>query len=184
MSWDLEVFAPDRPEPGERAEELDAHGVSVDGPLEVEDEDLPEVVAGALLVCRWTVQISVPAGATKGDVRRAERLARALAKESSGLVYDPQEDAIVWPRSVKRLREPVVSRDRDDDGRTLELTWLVARRLDARDGHALVDILQRDLPEALPRRFGGYEPPQGRLERDGAPAFAALWDEDSGPFWY
>jgi hypothetical protein len=39
------------------------------------------------------------------------------------------------------------------------------------------------MPEAVPVRFGEYEPMQGRLERDGDDAFAALWDGDDMPFW-
>jgi hypothetical protein len=39
------------------------------------------------------------------------------------------------------------------------------------------------MPEALPRRFGTYEPMQGRLERDGRRAFTALWDGDESIFW-
>jgi hypothetical protein len=180
MSWDLAVFAPDRPDVADPPRD----DVSVDGPLEVEDEDLPDEVAAALLVCRFSVEISVPAGAPGAAVRAAKRYVRSLAKEAAGVVYDPQEDAIVFPRSTKRLRTPVVSRDRDDDdGGRLELMWLVARRLTAADGEALLDVLERDMAEALPRRFGTYEPMQGRLERDGRGAFTALWDGDSMADW-
>src|SRR3954447_14390301 len=148
MSLDLEVFGPDRPDvSGEPADE----GVVVDGPLEVDDEDLPDVVAGALLTCRWTVQINMPASLSKAGLKRVERYARGLAEAAGGVLYDPQSDAIVFPRSVKRLRQPPASRESEYEGAVLRLEWLVARRLRAPDADALLDILERRMPEARPR---------------------------------
>ena len=39
------------------------------------------------------------------------------------------------------------------------------------------------MSEAVPVRFGEYEPMQGRPERDGDEAFATLWDGDGDMFW-
>src|SRR4051794_29809119 len=171
MSLDLEVFGPDRPDLGDGPSDQD---VVVDGPLKVEEEDLPVVVARVLLTCRWIVQINMPSGLSKAALGRVERYARGLAESASGVVYDPQSDAVVWPRNLKRLREPAVSRDSEYEGAAVELEWLVNRRLRAADAGALLDILERRMPEAVPRRFGAYEPMQGRLERDGRAAFTAL----------
>lgn len=155
----------------------------VDGPLEAEDEDAPADVAAVLLACRWTVQISLPASLAQAQHRLVVRLARALADAGRGVVFDPQEDAIVWPRNPRRVRE-VAAGDHDEDERAhVELELALARELTSEDAHTLLAILRGALPEAVPVRFGDYEPPQGRLERDGDEAFAALWDGGSGPFW-
>ncbi len=164
MSGDLEVWASDRPDvPPAPA------GVEIDGPFAAEDGDAPPAVAAALLTARWTVQLS---GA-------ALELARAIADSGRGVVYDPQEDAIVWPADPAVLRAVEPRRD----GASIQLEWLFARRLERADAHRLLAVLRGAMPEAVPVRFGDHEPMQGRLDRDGDDAFAALWDGTSNPFW-
>jgi hypothetical protein len=154
---------------------------TVDGPLETEDDDAPDGVASVLLACRWTVQITHPAELTQAEHRIVTKLARALADAGRGIVYDPQGEGIAWPRNPSRVREVKAPAHEGDSH--LELSLLFARRLAADDAHMLLAILRRALPEAVPVRFGDYEPPQGRLERDGDDGFAALWSADSSPFW-
>lgn len=174
MSYDLEVYASRRPEvPGDVAFE-------VDGPLEAQDEDAPAQVVAALLSVAWTVQIST----SWEQEKAALRLARTIAESGRGVVYDPQEDAIVWPRNPAKLRKVETSRETKDDGYDdVELRWLFTRELSSRDAHRLLDLLRATMPEAVPVRFGQYEPMQGKLERDGDDAFAALWDGDGDMFW-
>jgi hypothetical protein len=164
VSYDLAVFTSDRPELPAAPD-----GVEIDGPFEADDEDAPPAVAAALLTVRWTVQLS---GA-------ALDLARAIADSGRGVVYDPQEDRIVWPADPAVLRAVQPRRD----GATIKLEWLFARRLSSTDAHRLLAVLRAAMPEAVPVRFGDHEPMQGRLERDGDAAFAALWDGTSSPFW-
>jgi hypothetical protein len=171
VSYDLEVYSSDRPEvPGDAT-------VEIDGPMEAEDEDAPPQVVAALLSVRWTVQLS------GHDPKAVNRLARTIAEAGRGLVYDPQEDRIAWPRNPARLRKVETSRDtrRDDDD--IQLHWLFARRLTSVDAHALLAVLRDAMPEAVPVRFGDHEPMQGRLDRDGDDAFAAFWDGTDMPFW-
>jgi hypothetical protein len=48
----------------------------------------------------------------------------------------------------------------------------------------VLDELAARVPEALPRRFGGYEPLQFKLDVAGAEGFAEQWESEStGPFW-
>jgi hypothetical protein len=126
VSYDLAVFTSDRPKlpagPGD---------FEVDGPLAAEDEDAPPIVAAALLRVRWTVQISMPASRTRRDVEAVERFSRAVADNGRGVVYDPQADAIVWPRNPTKLRAVDAVEHGDE---RVELQWLFARRLTATDG--------------------------------------------------
>jgi GNAT superfamily N-acetyltransferase len=121
---------------------------------------------------------SLPARA----VKIVDKIARMLAESGQGVVYDPQADQIVWPSNPKKLREVRAQERSEDDGR-LELEWLWTRRLTSKDARSVLDIFRRDLPEAVPVRFGTYEPMQGRLDRDGEDAFAELWDGVDDPFW-
>ena len=172
MSYDLEVYSSERPEVP-----ADAGDCEIDGPLEAEDEDAPAQVVAALLRVRWTVQLS------GHDPKQVARLARAIAETGRGLVYDPQDDRVAWPRNPAKLRKVETSRDARKDDHDIELHWLFDRRLTSADAHALVGLLRHEMPEAVPVRFGDHEPMQGRLERDGDDAFAAFWDGVDMPFW-
>ena len=72
---------------------------SLEGPLRVESEDLPMEVAAAVLIPQWLVEINVPAETSNKVWRMALRTGRRLADEMSGVLFDPQQDEIVWPRS-------------------------------------------------------------------------------------
>src|SRR5687767_10545360 len=96
---------------------------TVDGPHAVEIEDLPEVLASAVLAPRFLVEISLPAAATEKDRSAAIRLARALAERFGGAVYDPQADALAWPKGRKRAYIASVAEERI---RVVELSWYVA----------------------------------------------------------
>lgn len=212
MSLDLTVFSPDRPdvaavvarvvpeevrvegEPGAEREpwlaltrvtrSAERHLCSVDGPLEAEDEDAPPDVASVLLAVRWTIQITMPASLTQAEHRIVTRLARALADDGRGVVHDPQADVIAWPRNPEAVRRVEAADDDSDETRgQVELELALPRHLTATDAHALLAILREMLPEAVPVRFGDYEPPQGRLGRDGDDAFAAMWDGTTSLFW-
>jgi hypothetical protein len=63
------------------------------------------------------------------------------------------------------------------------LEWLFARLLTSADADALLGVIEPRMPEAMPHRFGTFEPPQGTLERDGKAAFSALFDDVHHPFW-
>lgn len=134
-----------------------------------------------LLSCRWTVQLSRPHDLSPSGVTIVERIGRRLADSGQGVLYDPQADAIRWPRNPTRLREP--PKRRSSDPARVRLEWLVARRLTAADAHALLATLRGIAPESLPVRFGDFEPMQGQLERDGDGAFAQMWDGGSSLFW-
>jgi hypothetical protein len=210
VSYDLSVFAFDRPDlasavdsvrspqmrvDGDPAAERGAcvalarvtkrdeqHLCSIDGPLLAEAEDVPDEVASALLGCHWTFQISMASSLPARAVKIVDEIARKLAESGQGVVYDPQADQIVWPSNLKKLRE-VRAQERSEHAGRLELEWLWTRRLTSKDARSVLDIFRRDLPEAVPVRFGTYEPMQGRLERDGEDAFAELWDGVHSPFW-
>ncbi len=207
MSYDLAVFCSSRPELesalrpdapallvtgdvapangsvalARRVRGRDEHLCVIDGPFEIEDEDAPEEVATVLLVCAWTVQINLPTVLPNAAFKVVERIARRIADSGDGVLFDPQRGEIVWPRNTKRLRE-LPKRTSSDETR-VELEWLVARHLTAEDAHALLAVLRSVTPEAVPNRFGDFEPMQGRLDRDGDQAFAQMWDGTTMAFW-
>lgn len=156
---------------------------SADGPFAIDEgEDyVPDSVRSTLLSVGWTVQISAPHDLSKTDFEIVERFARRVVDDARGVLYDPQEDRVTWPRNVKKLRS--VQAAPGQDLGTLDLEFVFARYITHDDGELLLEVLRRGMPEALPRRFGDFEPMQGRLERDGDPAFTVMLDGRSMLFW-
>ena len=144
---------------------------TVDGPHHVEAEDLPELLAATVLSPRYLVEISCPAAATSGDRALAKKIAKQLAVDLRGAVYDPQPDALVWPKKRRRDYAAPSGKQRI---RLVTLVWYV------RHGQAelVVDLLRSlraACPEALPRRYGDYEPLQHRMTPDDDAHFVAFW---------
>ena len=167
MSWDLRVVVAELPSnlPGDPA-------FTIDAPVGVELEDLPEALAAAVLAPRFLIEISVPAAARDADRRRAAKLARQIARDGKGAVFDPQEDAVVWPK--KRARTYVAPAG-DERIREITLVWFVGGSAGPDVGRALLDGLRTACPDAMPRRYGDYEPLQHKLESGGEPGFIDFW---------
>jgi hypothetical protein len=148
--------------------------IDVDGPARVELDDLPDDLAGVVPKGRWLVEIHVPAGSADQLGATALDLAIHLARAGDGGVYDPQDDRVAWPAGVT----PRPRGTREDRIRVVQLDWFVPASSAPTDAaRRWLDLARGLLPGALPVRFGGYEPFQGRLERDGDAAFEAAWAE-------
>jgi hypothetical protein len=63
------------------------YAFNVDGPLRVEQEDLPEAVILSAAGVRWTYQLTVE-GSSGPPIELARRFARELAARIDGVVYD------------------------------------------------------------------------------------------------
>ena len=143
----------------------------VDGPNRMEDEDVPDAAAGAIGASGWLVQISVMPSTTAASPRVAIHLARA----TDGVVYDPQQDLVTWPRGFHpRSRETGEVRIEE-----VALVWFTAWPSDdpALPRRLLGALLGAHAPEALPKRYGPFEPLH-RFEGDHrADDFVERWIE-------
>ena len=134
------------------------------GPSKVEPEDLEESVVSLVAAPRWMVEISVPAGGEGDDVPDAEALARYIAQRCKGVIYDPQAGAVVWPKPIAKSRP--IPRQKEKI-RLINLDWYLPRsQASLSTARNFLLILRELCPEAVPRRFGSYEPLQGRMEPD------------------
>ena len=175
MSYDLQVYAKRQP----RASDLDAYrsgqdGLSangrlkrdgavvltaadgvvaeVDGPSHVEAEDLPDAANGAIGAKGWLVQISVKPST---EAAWPMELAIHLARAADGIVYDPQEDRVGWPKGFQ-ARDAGSGEERISE---VEFDWFTAwSPTDPDLPRQFLGLLRDHAPEALPTRYGGYEP--------------------------
>lgn len=199
MSYDLEVWTT-------RAPDLEA-ALSSHGPWEkqggsychsqgkwqvvvfeadrVEPEDVPFQVTKELPGIAYVTHLSVePISAPKTAVSLARRAAAALAKQAHGVVLDPQDDSVSTAPGVKRFHPEA----RTERFAIVEMAWwFMEGPLLATGGlDTFVDLIDACLPEALPKRYGLYEPPQHRLAYEGLAHFKKFLADHSDELvvWY
>lgn len=147
------------------------------GPFHAEPDDLAEILAESVLAPRWLVQVSVPGGWTKIELDTARALAIHIAKSCEGAVLDPQTNEILWPRGKrKRFKAPA----KEHRIRVVTLRWyLPESQKSVKTAKVFLNTLRRMCPEAVPTRFGTYEPLQNRLEPGEDAPFLKMWKEQS-----
>jgi hypothetical protein len=137
------------------------------GPLHrVEPEDVPEAVRTLLPGIGHMVELNLePTAAPQSAHALLRRVAKALATAGHGVVVDLQADTVTTPTGVRRYVAP----PRGASLTALELSWFsVDARLASREGlDRVIDCLERSVHEALPVRYGQYEPPSFRYSETG-----------------
>jgi hypothetical protein len=106
-----------------------------------------------------------PAAAPQSARALLKRVAKALAFAGHGIVVDPQTDTLTTPTGVRRYVAP----PRSATVTALELSWFsVDARFASREGlDRVVACFERNVHEALPVRYGEYEPPSFRYSETG-----------------
>jgi hypothetical protein len=144
---------------------------TVDGPVRAEPEDVPDGVTTVLLGATHMCLVLVE-GSYAADVPFAVRFARHLAQTLGGAVVDQQTDEI-WVRGTSRR---VLKPTRDMRISEVILHWYAITGSVPSDAAATYTALCRKyLPEALPRRFGEFEPLQSKLTDTGDSGFDNAW---------
>jgi len=180
MSYDVQVWSVNRPDlpsclpglpfwtprGGHWSLERKHWQVLCGSPDRVLPEDVPPTISANLPGISFVTELILePIGAPDSARKLLARAARSVARASHGLVFDRQADEITTPRGVRRLAvEP-----RSERFALLELSWLFLGEDVFRSGtlRELLDTLGAHLPEAVPRRYGLYEPPQHLLAEEG-----------------
>lgn len=145
--------------------------ISIHPSVRVLPEDIPAEVSPVLPGIGYLTELNLsPINAPESAKKFALRAASAIAKGSHGVVFDPQEDALVLPTGIRRYAKPAP----DENASVMRFSWwFVDGPLTENKFDGLLDALVADLPEAMPRRYGEFEPPQ-HICRRGARAFPTL----------
>jgi len=161
----------------------DGYLFALGGPFAAEPDDFADEVAAACLAPRWMMTMEVPYSVPKRAIGLARSLARHLAETNEGAAFDPQEDSLVWPRG-KRTR--VAPRRTEEGTSRVRLQWCLPADRWAQAPEILLRLVGRRCPEALPRRYGRWEPLQHRFDTDDPEAFVrfVLDGEDGDGFWF
>ena len=178
MSYDLQVWSATRPAlPGclpdrdwSESESGWTHSVRkwqlvVQQPVAIEAEDLPRDLAQSLPGLAFLTEIHLePASAPQSARRLATNAANAIAKSAYGVVVDDQLGTPAVPRGVKRYRTEAGG---SVDLLTMSWWWMGGALTTIESLECFLDRLNEYVPEAVPRRYGLYEPPEFKLEEQG-----------------
>ncbi|OBH20924.1 hypothetical protein [Mycolicibacter sinensis] len=140
------------------------YSFTVFGPHRIEPEDLPDDVVPLVLDPTTSWQVIVE-GSTPTEIAPACRFAKALAHAARGVAVDEQTEDVLGAKKSRQIPRPTT-----EFVRLLELEWYSPAS--APPAPALwLELAKKLFPEALPRRYGGYEPYPYRLDRDGEGPF-------------
>ncbi|MFB9688832.1 hypothetical protein [Amycolatopsis plumensis] len=204
MSYDLQVYAPDQLDvgalrnlvsgiPGLEIDGVDdrrsltvvrgvrrRYSFTIDGPERIAAEDVPAEVTGMVLGARHLYSVVVE-GSAESEIPHALRFAKQLTVALDGAMLDVQTGRM-WSRSRSRA---IARPSRKTRVATVDLVWCCLREQVPADAPELViAAAERHLPEALPRRFGEYEPLQGKYSETGREGFSQAWRAATSPLFF
>lgn len=142
------------------------YSFTVFGPYRIEPEDVPDDVVPHVLDPTTSWQIIVE-GSTETEIASARRFAKAVAQAAGGVAVDEQTEDILGAKTSRRIVRPTT-----EFVRVLKLEWY-SPPSEPNAPTLWLELAKKILPEALPRRYGGYEPYPYRLDRDGEGPFVS-----------
>jgi hypothetical protein len=148
-------------------------------------EDVPEGIGGLLPGISYLTELNLePVGAPKIAYKLLRTVSNRLGKAAHGVVFDPQIDRVITPSGVKRYQP----QPRDERFSILSLSWWFTEGpLRTAGGlREFVSLLETMLPEAMPKRYGLFEPPQHIYSETGRENFLGFLQQhlDDVIVWY
>ena len=134
-------------------------------------EDVADEVSALVPGIGYLTELNLEGEPTSEAGKLLQSTAKAIARRAHGVVVDPQSDKVWTPAGVTRFIPP----KKEKTFSVLNMSWWVLNDvlLRTEGRRAFLSLLGKLLPEALPKRYGEYEPPQyvfaktgvGHLER-------------------
>ncbi len=181
MSYDLRIWSR-RPVEMEQNIKLNDHEVSIDPNMRVEQEDIPtEILLSLSDICYLTDVNIQPIQVEPSDLKRIKATLRAVARTSEGILEDPQTDEIYLPTNIKKAMTLKV----DKKAPSMSISWYMDPKIPLKDMYGkIVDIFEQYLPQALPRRYGLFEPPQFKFSEMGKTHLISFLQNEESIVWY
>lgn len=147
-------------------------------------EDIEDEIAPLLPGIGFLTELNLEGKRTEEAIRRLKSAARKIAKASHGVIINPQDDTIESPAGVSRFSKP----PKQETFSVIQLSWwfLNDALSDYAKRESFLGLLERQLPEAMPKRYGLYEPPQYVYAQTGKEHFEKFLEENLGDLivWY
>jgi hypothetical protein len=172
MSYDLDIYFKDEPNFVPRAHQGATYSVNAGTMNSIEEEDLGPEVAALLKGYRYVCQINIEGDFEAGYAAALDDVERAV--EAGGARVDQQQRTLRTRRKIEPLRQVKRGKPVAPPG-TLSFWFESDPANQDQLFDAFVDLMAEKLPEALPRRYGPYEPAQFSWEEHGPEHFKMLW---------
>lgn len=156
--------------------------VNVDKNITAEPEDMPAEVFLSIPGIKFLTDINIePTPTDNAYIEKVNRYAKKLARENMGVLEDPQAGFVYTPSGVKTASLPPIFKDEP----TISLSWYMDSKFPLKDKLSdFVDLLKEYMPNALPRRYGEYEPPKYKLQETGIEHLKEFLQKEKSPVWY
>ena len=176
MSLDFEFYAARAPilvapKVGKRA------NIVVDGPYKMEDEDIFEDFQPVIGKKRQMVRVHLEGQLTSGDCTIVEAWFRETLLATKGVLIDLQSDTYQTTHKSGKIKP--VARE------TKTSNWMTFQFVDGEafyhTGFAvMLERIAEIMPEALPKRFGPWEPMQYKIENGDCTQLLTEFKQDPG----
>jgi hypothetical protein len=187
MSYDLRIWTTMPPKLADlRADAVrdeprapGAWALHVGEAVAVEPEDVPAEVAEALPGITYVVDLALhPVSAPSAAQKALRKVGMAIAREAHGAIEDPQLGEVTLGKGVRRYT--ALPADEDASLLTMGFWFAGGPLIEPSGAPGLLDMLSACLPEAMPARYGKFEPPVNRLETQGRDHLIAFMQQN----WY
>ncbi len=172
MSYDVRIWTVEQPQLGNTLSKLGFESadnayilplkkgqILISNHTPVEAEDIPDQISRELPGIRYLVEAYLePITSEERPIKMIINTAKSIAKDWRGVVENPQTDEIILPSGIKR----VLDYEKNELFTLMELSWWFNNEKILEIDHLrqLIDMIDRTIPEVLPRRYGLYEPPK------------------------
>jgi hypothetical protein len=156
--------------------------IAADENLLVEEEDVPPEIYLSLSGIKYLTEINIqPFAPNDVFIEKVVRAARKMARENTGILENPQSGEIYYPPSCKKT----VSVSRVEAESLISVVWYIDTDCSMNEKYPqLVDLFEKYLPNAVPRRYGSYEPPQFIYKDTGKEHFVKFLQTEDFPVCY
>jgi len=155
--------------------------VNVEAAIRIEADDLAPGLRALVGRRLWHVDLHLEGEADKAALTALDGIIAALISADAA-IFDPQRDC-VCDRDGEHLVVDLVNLGPCDQGFSLHVLFEKADQVSPERMAKLLAIIEAQLPDALPHRYGTYEPTPFRWDQGGADAFVERWDSKNAPFW-
>lgn len=125
-------------------------------------EDIDEIFASVVLAPKWIYNITIPESSSKKCIKKGMDLAKFIAEACIGAAYDTREDKLIFPKGKPKRYEFKAVEERTN---VINMEWFMPLiKVDINMMKVFFESLKRICPEAMPEKYGDYEPLRNRFE--------------------
>jgi len=161
MSYDFELYVGSK-RPLTTPPSLASGNIGFDGPDRVEEDDIPLSYLPVVGKKRWLYRIHLEGQIEKDDQRHLDDWLRTIIAESKGVLIDLQTENYETPRKSGTIKPVIEEAPRMG---AMCLYFEDGEDFYARGFEVMLAKINDIIPIAMPKRYGRYEPLQGKVEQ-------------------